>query len=391
MENFIFKQPPKLIFGVGAVAGLPALLKSYGKRVLLVTGAESFPESEKFAALRQRLDDCGAAHAHEIIPKEPSPELIDGIVTAYRGSGIQCVAAIGGGSVLDGGKAIAAMLTESGSVLEFLEGVGHREPEGGRLPFVAVPTTSGTGSEATCNAVISQVGKNGFKKSLRHDRYMPDLALVDPSLTMECPRKLTINCAMDAFTQLVESYLSTKASPLTDDLALGGLTRLKDSLSPLSKGEGTLGDRANMAYAAFISGITLTNAGLGAVHGMASVIGGLFPVPHGVVCGTLMAKANEVSLRKLWEQGDSGSALQKYTKLGKLFSDRERESDRYYQESFVALLKDLTASLEIDRLSAYGITATGAKAIARECVSKNNPVQLDREEFENILLSRIEQ
>ena len=191
--------------------------------------------------------------------------------------GIDVVLSTGGGSVIDAGKAVSAMLRVEGSVAEYLEDVGTRKHPGTKVPFVAVPTTAGTGCEATRNAVLSRVGPDGFKKSLRHDNFLPDAAVVDPVLTLSCPPDITAACGLDALTQLLESFVSTKASVLTDVLALSGLEHIGNSLVPACTNSGQDIDmRANLSYAALMSGITLTSAGLGTVHGFASSIGGLF-------------------------------------------------------------------------------------------------------------------
>ncbi|MBM9604939.1 iron-containing alcohol dehydrogenase [Desulfopila inferna] len=386
--NFSLKPLPRIYFGPGKIVDLTELVVSFGNTVLFIIGKESFGKSPFWAELRQSIAARGISFHVEHISGEPSPQSIDAITGKYRKFNINAVAAIGGGSVLDSGKAVSAMLATSGSVLDYLEGVGTREPEGRKIPFIAVPTTSGTGSEVTSNAVISRVGKDGFKKSLRHDGYIPDVALVDPALTLACPPRLTANCAMDAFSQLVESYLSTKASPFTDDLALGALRKVKKSLTSVHLNGGNIEDRSNMSYGSLISGITLANAGLGVIHGFASVIGGLYPIPHGVVCGTLMAAGNEVTLHKLRKSGDFSGALRKYAKLGKIFSDRERGSDEYYQDSFIADLQIITATLGMELLGDYGISSKDLSAIAEKTGSKNNPVVLERDELEEILSKR---
>ncbi len=387
--NFSLKPLPRIYFGPGKIVDLTELVVSFGDTVLFIIGKESFGKSPFWAELRQSIAGRGITFHVEHIAEEPSPQSIDAITDKYRKFNINAVTAIGGGSVLDSGKAISAMLATSGSVLDYLEGVGTRKPEGRKIPFIAVPTTSGTGSEVTSNAVISRIGKDGFKKSLRHDGYIPDAALIDPVLTLACPPRLTANCAMDAFSQLVESYLSTKASSFTDDLALGALRKVKKSLTSVYLDGENIENRSNMSYGSLISGITLANAGLGVIHGFASVIGGLYPIPHGVVCGTLMAAGNEVTLHKLRKSGDSPVALRKYAKLGKIFSDRERGSDEYYQDSFIAGLQIITATLGMELLSDYGISSKDLCAIAEKTGSKNNPVVLEREELVEILAKRI--
>ncbi|MEE4242145.1 MAG: iron-containing alcohol dehydrogenase, partial [Desulfopila sp.] len=373
--NFSSAPIPRIIFGTGQIYSLPAIVAAYGSRVLLLLGSASFQKTPQWVKLQQLLAEGGNVVWVEHIHKEPTPECVDEISGRYRNEKLHVVVAIGGGSTLDGGKAVAAMLACSGGVTQYLEGVGHISPTGTKLPFIAVPTTSGTGSEVTCNAVISRIGSNGFKKSLRHQNYTPDVAVLDPALTSTCPQEITVNCAMDAFSQLVESYLSSKASPLTDDLALGAIKRIRTSLAALCRGDGDIGDRSKMMYAACISGITLTNAGLGIVHGFASAIGGLFPIPHGLVCGTLMAAANEVTLCRLREEAESGrAALKKYVQLGRLFSSREKAGDTYYQDSFIAMLHQLTSAAKLAVLGKYGVREDDLDTIIQQSDCKNNPV-----------------
>ena len=390
MDNQFFIKPiPQVRFGVGAIRNLAEVLFSYGNRVLLIVGAGSLAKTAGWSNLLQALSDKGIVFSIAHIPIEPSPELVDTIVREYSDKEIDCVAAIGGGSVLDGGKAVSAMLAAEGSVADYLEGIGSRIPDGRKIPFVAVPTTAGTGSEMTSNAVIASIGSTGYKKSLRHDNYIPNVALIDPELTLECPVKLTTNCAMDAFTQLVESYLSTKSSPYTDDLAFGAISKLKQSLLRVCRGNGSMEDRADMSYAASISGITLTNAGLGVVHGFASVIGGLYEIPHGVVCGTLMASANRLTLAKLRKVGENNSALEKYARLGRLFCHKEKMSSAYYQDRFIDTLNQITSDLKIDTLAKYGVRREDLDGIAEKTGCKNNPAVLEMEDLKEIIETRV--
>ena len=323
------------------------------------------------------------------IAAEPSPELIDTITADLSGDNIDLVIAIGGGSTLDGGKAISVMLAEGGNVNRFLEGIGTKTPSGRKIPFIAIPTTSGTGSEATSNAVISSIGPQGFKSSLRHDNFIPDLALIDPSLTLSCPQKLTVACSMDCFTQLVEGYLSTNSSSLTDALALDGIRALHRSLRLVCDNGSDLPARTDLSYAAMLSGVILCNSGLGTVHGFASVIGGLFDIPHGVICGTLMAPANALTLKNIRQHPGAHPALAKYTKLGKIWSNQTNKTDIWYQDCFIDELERLTNELNIAKLSDYGVTAGDITDIVAKTGNKYNPAQLTREELATILDRRI--
>ncbi|HPR33337.1 MAG TPA: iron-containing alcohol dehydrogenase, partial [Prolixibacteraceae bacterium] len=286
MNDFSFSTIPELVFGTGTFRLLPRMLERYGRHFLLVTGQRSFRESIPAQHFFSDMKNRGFQWSEISVHGEPSAEQIDFAVQQIRPNLPDAVVAIGGGSVIDAGKALAAMLVSPLPVEHYLEGVGNQAPPGNKLPFVAVPTTAGTGSEATKNAVLSRVGEKGYKSSLRHDRYIPDQALIDPELQLSCPFRLTACSGMDAFSQLLESYLSTKASPLTDALALEGLRNVSESLARFSND--SLNDRifrSKMAYAAWLSGITLANAGLGTVHGFAGSIGARFAIPHGTVCG----------------------------------------------------------------------------------------------------------
>ncbi len=290
---------------------------------------------------------------------------------------------------MDAGKAISAMLTTDGSVTDYLEVVGNREHPGTKVPFIAVPSTSGTGSEATKNAVISQVGKEGFKRSLRHDNFVPDLALVDPDLTLHCPQEITAAAGMDCFTQLTEAYLSDKASPMTDALALDGLKAVSRSLIRSYTNGDDIKARSDMSYAALMSGICLANAGLGAVHGLAGTIGALFNIPHGAVCGTLMAPANEVNVRELRKMSKQDQALGKYAILGRIFADATGKSDNYYIDFFIDYLNAVSYRLCMPKLSSFGLIHGDLETISSQSDVKNNPVRLSPAQLAGILEQKL--
>lgn len=389
ISSFNLKLPSQIIFGPGKLTELENNICRFGSRPLLVLGNRSFAATDHYDAVQRIFAKLGIRERTVHIGTEPSPEMIDTIVAGQSGNEIDLVIAIGGGSTIDAGKALAAMLVEGGEITRFLEGVGTAAPSGKTLPFIAIPTTSGTGSEATSNAVLSSVGRQGFKSSLRHDNYIPDLALIDPRLVLSCPKKITVACSMDCFSQLVEGYLSTNSSPVTDALALDGIRAIHRSVRAVCDNGGNLPARTNLAYAALLSGIVLCNSGLGTVHGFAAAIGGFMAIPHGVICGTLMAPVNTCTLKHLRTTTGSHPALGKYSKLGRICSDQENKTDAWYQDYFIDELARLGAELEIPKLSDFGLTASEINSIVDKTGNKFNPVQLTKEELVSILGSRI--
>lgn len=387
IKPFIFSRIPEIYFGSGSNSRLPALITKYGSRLALVTGKKSFLQGKISEILLEELQKEQVQHQLVTIPDEPGPEMIDKTVTELRQFRPEIVVSIGGGSVMDAGKAISAMLTVRGTVTEYLEDVGTKQHPGTKVPFIAVPTTSGTGSEATKNAVISRTGRDGFKKSLRHDNFVPDIALVDPSLTLNCPPDITAASGMDCFSQLTEAFLSTKANAYTDSLALAGLKAVKSSLRKSYENGKDIEGRSGMAFAALTSGICLANAGLGVVHGFASSVGGLYKIPHGLICGALMAVSNEITLKKLRETGANPAAEKKYAMLGKIFLDEENKSDNYNADGFISYLNELTVILGLS-LKDKGIKQQDLKEIYGKTGMKNNPVQLETSDLE-IILGRI--
>jgi alcohol dehydrogenase len=406
VNAFAFARLPPVHFGAGKLAELPKVAAAFGTQALLITGASSLKAGGRLERVHEGLRKAGIRFETLVIDAEPSTDFIDRTCARLKGrgagaqgdSGIQVVIGIGGGSVIDGAKAISAMLPHANSVLDHLEDVGRDVPHSGiKIPYVAVPTTSGTGGEMTKNAVISMVGPLGYKKSLRHDNLIPDAVIVDPELMATCPPHITAACGMDAFTQLLEPYLSPIASPLTDALAFSGLERIRDHLIPAcTHGGGDIRVRAGMAYASMLSGVVLANAGLGIVHGLASPIGGFFPIPHGVVCGTLVASATESNIAALRKRGGkpagSGgnpSGLAKYAKVGILFGGAADKSEAWNCDFLVEKLREWTATLAIARLGAYGITSADFDRIADKTSNRHNPVKLEREELGELLSRRL--
>jgi alcohol dehydrogenase len=391
---FSIARLPRIEFGAGFIGKLPGLIAPYGNRVLLVTGQRSFADSPYWPALRAALDRAGIDWAQVRIVDEPSPQAVDAAVRQFHGKGITVVAGIGGGSVLDAAKAMAGLLPSGDSVMDYLEGVGPEKPyHGPATPFIAVPTTAGTGSEATKNAVLSVRGPEGFKKSFRHDLLVPEYALLDPDLLATCPQPQIAANAMDALTQLLESYVSIKANPFTDALAESGLKAVREGLFAWYEGgDGTAAGRSRLAYAALLSGICLAQTGLGSVHGLASPLGAFFPIPHGVVCGTLVGAAARVNLAALRERDPDHPAWRKYARAGDILHGRHHATPGESHAALLALLDDWTERLSLPRLHAYGIQESDfARVVAhsRGGSMKTNPLVLSDGEIAEVLRQRL--
>jgi len=296
--------------------------------------------------------------------------------------------------VLDAAKAIAGLLATGNSVMDYLEGIGPELPyQGPAVPYVAIPTTAGTGSEATKNAVLSVQGEGGFKKSFRHDLLVPRYAIVDPALLSSCPPALIAANGMDALTQLLESFTSIRANPFSDALARSGLIAVRDGLLRWHAGGAGAGEgRYQMAYAALLSGITLAQVGLGSVHGLASPLGAFFPIPHGVVCGTLVAAATRTNIDALLSREPGSAALEKFAEAGRLFARDDRLSRDQALGTLVEILEAWTLQLELPRLSKYGISVADFDRIVANCRGssmKTNPVELTDAELRALLAGRL--
>lgn len=296
MTPFSFIAPGRLRFGRGTAAEAAGEIAARGTRVLLVRGRSV----EWVDRLGEDLEGRGCTVETVFGAGEPTLEQLQDAVAQGAAASVEVVVAVGGGSVIDLGKAVAALIPARGPALDYLEVVGKGLPlDHAPLPFVALPSTAGTGAEATKNAVIL-VPEHSRKVSLRDDRMLPDLALVDPALADGCPWPVTLASGLDAVTQVIEPYLSTRATPMTDALCASVIPRGLRALVQLSRGEGP-DARDDLALTSLFSGMALANAGLGAVHGLAGVIGGQCPAPHGAVCGRLLPavlQANEEALRE---------------------------------------------------------------------------------------------
>ncbi|WP_031431693.1 iron-containing alcohol dehydrogenase [Methylomicrobium agile] len=392
---FSISRLPRIHYGSGRIGEVPTLAAAYGRTVLVVTGKHSFCGTPRWRAFIEALEAKGLRWLHFTVSGEPSPMRVDEAVSRFLGEGVEVVVAIGGGSVLDAAKAVAGLLPHGNSVMDHLEGVGKNVPyRGPSTPFIAVPTTAGTGSEATKNAVLSVQGPDGFKKSFRDECLIPEYAVIDPDLLASCPRELIAADGMDAFTQLLESYVSSKANPFTDALAWSGMKAFKEGFFSAWEGiEPAAGHgRGAMAYASLLSGITLAQVGLGSVHGLASPLGAYFPIPHGVVCGTLVAAATRINIEALQAREPNHPALVKYAEAGRLLTGRNEMDDSSARSALTELLAEWSERLELPRLNRYGIGAEDFPLIvanSRGSSMQTNPIVLTDAEIETILTARL--
>jgi alcohol dehydrogenase class IV len=373
---------PRLLIEEGAFKKLPGIIASSGYgRVGIIHGRTVWNRwgddlCREFNTLDIDFLDAG-------VSGEPSPRVVDDIVTAWADEKPELILAVGGGSVMDAAKAAAAMLAESGSggtksVKEFLEGVGSMTPSGTTLPLYAVPTTAGTGSEATKNAVLSEIG--GFKKSLRHDNYVPKLALIDPLLAVDAPLGITVAAGLDAITQLIESFISTGAGPFTDSLAVSGLVAAGRALPALLQNLENVNARAKMGYAAYLSGVCLANAGLGMIHGAASPIGAAREIPHGLVCGLLLSG----TIRRILMRARAQEQRVLVRKIEKAAEALNSDIDQLPE-----LLDGWLEDSGLPGFGEYGFTEDELRVLAGETDMKNSPVLFSEKEIAEIFLERI--
>jgi len=397
MLAFNFASTPHIHFGVGERNNLIPILAEYGTKVLLISGSQSFDGSPLCQTLWQDLRVVFEIK-RECVLGEPSPQMVDDWVAKHQSFSPDIVLAIGGGSAVDAAKAVAGLLPSGDSVMEYLEGVGKGKSfDGVTTPFIAVPTTAGTGGETSKNAVLSVMAAHGYKKSFRHENLVPKHIVLDPELTVTCSAAITAACGMDAFTQLLESYVSTKASPMTDALAWSALEKVVSALpaayeSAKSSAEIDIQARSDMLYGSSISGLTLANAGLGSVHGLASPLGAYFPIPHGVVCGSLLFEATKLNVEAMMARDAFNPALIKYAKVGRLFAPDMHLDDEDSRKMLLGMLELWQQHFQMPKLSEYGVLVTDIDKIIDNISGGSiatNPIKLTENELVTLLLAVI--
>jgi len=378
--QFAFGTATRILFGEGAAKEAGPAARTMGRRALVVTGASQ----DRAAALIAALDAVPFS-----ISGEPTIASIRAGVDRASEAACDVVVSFGGGSAIDAGKAIAALLTNPGDVLDYLEVIGRGQPlTHAAAPFIAIPTTAGTGSEVTMNAVLASP-EHRVKASLRSPSMLPRLAIVDPELTLRLPRPVTASTGLDALTQLIEPYVSARANPMTDMFCVEGMRRAAVALPRVWTNPDDRQARAGMSFASLLGGLSLANAGLGAVHGFAAPLGGMFPAPHGAACAAVLPYAMETNVRALRLRDPESPALARFHEVGRLLTANPQAT----AEDGVSWIRDLCRKLEIPPLRAYGVTSHDIPALvekaARASSMKANPLVLTPQELEAIISQAI--
>jgi alcohol dehydrogenase class IV len=375
--QFQFATATRVIFGPGTVNDAGRLARELGRHALVVAGRDV----GRAAPLLRLLREAGVAAATCSVGGEPDLETVRGGVALARQEGCDLVVSFGGGSVLDAGKAIAAMMTNEGDVLDYVEIIGRgRAVAKAAAPFIAIPTTAGTGSEVTRNAVLASP-EHRVKVSLRSPFLLPAIALVDPELTRDLPPALTASTGLDALTQLIEPYVCLRANPMTDALCEEGIRRAARSLRAAWRDGGDAAAREDMALASLFGGLALANAGLGAVHGLAGPIGGMFSASHGAVCAALLPHVMRANVSALRGRRPESPAVARYQAVARWVTGIAGAGC----DEGIEWVGQLARELRIPGLEAYGIKKTDTGEIVAKAVQassmKANPIALTPEEL----------
>jgi alcohol dehydrogenase class IV len=373
--RFDFATAARILFAPGIAAELPAIAREFGSRALVVTGSDS----SRWAAL------TGFACERFAVAGEPTVDIVREGVAVARKCSCDVVISFGGGSAIDAGKAIAIMATNSGEPLDYLEVVGRGQPiEHPGLPYIAVPTTAGTGSEVTRNAVLGSP-QHGVKASLRSPMMLARAAVIDPDLTLGLPPAITASTGLDALTQLIEPYVSSRANAMVDLFCIEGMRRVAASLTTVVRDGNNRAARESMSFAALLGGLSLANSGLGVVHGFAAPIGGMVEAAHGAVCAALLPHGMAANIQALRARAPQNDALRRYGDVARILTGQEDATP----EEGVEWVRVICAEVGIQPLGALGVSAAQvpdlvAKA-AKASSMKANPIVLTPAELTNVL------
>ncbi len=379
--NFEFSTANRILFGPGSLGEIGRLSTSMGSHCLVLTGKNK----DRARPLLDQLKQHGLSYLTFSVPTEPTVTLAVQAVACARQARCDLVLALGGGSVIDMGKAVAALLTNTGDLLQYLEVIGRGHPiQHPPVPMIAIPTTAGTGAEVTRNAVIS-VPEHQRKVSMRHAMMLPSLALIDPELSYSMPPEVTAGTGLDALTQLIEPFVSNQANPITDGFCYTGLRRIAGSLRRAYKDGQDREAREDMALASLMGGLALANAKLGAVHGFAGPLGGEFHAAHGIVCGRLLPFVMEANVKALLDRAPESPRLKRFNELGALLTGQAQSKAKEAVDWIHELCRDLNPQplraigLRRDHLSSVVERARNSSSM------KGNPIELTSEELTWIL------
>ena len=379
--RFEFATATRIIFGAGTFRDLGALARQMGSRALIATGLPADLTEPLLDMLQAEGLDCLSFP----VPVEPTTHLVQEGTQLARDGERDLVIGFGGGSAVDTGKAIAALMTNEGEPLDYLEVIGRGKPLiRPPAPYVAIPTSAGTGAEVTRNAVLASP-EHKVKVSLRSPLMLPRLALVDPELTHSLPPAVTASAGLDALTQVLEPYVSHRANPLTDSLCREGMARAARSLRRAYEDGADAAAREDMSITSLFGGLALANAGLGAAHGFAGPVGGLFHAPHGAVCAVLLPHVMEANVRALQEREPDNPALQRYDEVAQILAGKSGAM----AAGGVTWVQALCQALHVPPLSAYGMTPDDIPLLVEKSAAarsmKTNPIKLTTDELTSIL------
>jgi alcohol dehydrogenase class IV len=383
--RFEFATAGRIIFGPGTLREVGAAARELGRHAFVVTGRHP-------ARAQHLLDLLGVEKISATtfaLSGEPTTDAVTAATAQARAAGCEFVIGLGGGSVIDAAKAVAALLPNPGDVFDYLEVVGRAQPLARpAAPCMAIPTTAGTGSEVTRNAVLTSP-VHRVKASLRSVSMLPRVALVDPELTLDLPPALTATTGLDALTQLIEPYVSCRANPFTDALCVEGIRRAARSLRRAFHDGHDAAAREDMALASLLGGLALANAGLGAVHGFAAPIGGMFPAPHGAVCAALLPHVMTANIAACRARQPQGDTLRRYEEIARLLTDRPTAT----ADDGAAWTQQLVTELRIPRLAAHGIKPSDFALLVEKAAQassmKANPLPLTAAELSGILTAAL--
>jgi alcohol dehydrogenase class IV len=383
--QFDFTTPTRIIFGSGTVKQVGTITRELGQRALVITGSDS----RRAEPLLEIMRSSGIDVATFSVAGEPTVATIDDGISAAKKHDADCVIGFGGGSALDAGKSITVMTPNGGEVLDYLEVIGRGKAfNRPSLPFVAIPTTAGTGAEVTRNAVIGSP-EHRAKASLRSPHMLPRVAIIDPELTRHLPPAITAASGMDALTQLIEPFVCSRATPVTDAFCREGIQRCARSLQRAVEDGESVSAREDMALASMLGGLALSNAGLGAVHGFANPIGGMFPAPHGAICAALLPHVMGANLKALRSRQPNSLFEQRYAEVASILTGNATARP----EEGIGWVRNLVEQLHIPKLRTFSVSEAAIPELVEKSQKassmKANPIQLMTEELSDILRQAI--